>query len=178
MTIYKITNNINTKIYIGQTIQDINLRWNSHKSLLRKGNHPNDYLQASWIKYGEDSFIFEILEIITDVEILNDRESFWIGKFNSINKEKGYNLQSGGQLNRTCSAETRLKMSKSSKGKPKSPEHIRKSIETKANKNIKPSLETRAKISASMKGKVRSKKHSENIAKSLKGKKYKPKVPS
>lgn len=166
MIIYKITNNINNKIYIGQTIQDINLRWNSHKSLLRKRTHSNEHLQSAWIKYGEDNFIFEIIETV-NIELLNEREKYWIEFYDSTNKDKGYNLQSGGNLNRTHSLESRIKMSKRAKGRVKSEEHRRKLSE--AGKNKKLSEEHKKKISERMKGKVRSIKHRINISKANKG---------
>lgn len=59
--VYKITNNINEKIYIGSS-EDIEKRWYHHKSCLNKGIHINKHLQAAWNKYGEESFSFEIIE--------------------------------------------------------------------------------------------------------------------
>ena len=62
--IYKIINIINEKTYVGSTISKFNRRWNCHKCQLRNHNHGNKYLQNAWNKYGEDKFIFEIIEEI------------------------------------------------------------------------------------------------------------------
>jgi hypothetical protein len=59
--IYKITNIVNGKIYIGSSI-DIKNRWWSHKDDLEHGTHCNTHLQNAWKVYGEDSFKFEILD--------------------------------------------------------------------------------------------------------------------
>ncbi|MDR0676617.1 MAG: GIY-YIG nuclease family protein [Elusimicrobiota bacterium] len=86
--IYKITNKINKKCYIGQSI-DIEKRWQREKT----GNC-NKFLKDDFVKYGIDNFDFEILEECK-FEDLNKREKFYIQKFNS--KETGYNLTSGGE---------------------------------------------------------------------------------
>jgi len=80
--IYKITNIINNKIYVGSTVSKFNRRWNCHKSTLRRNIHKNKYLQRAWNKYGESNFIFEIVEDIqipTRV-ILIEREIFYKNK--------------------------------------------------------------------------------------------------
>lgn len=87
--IYKITNILNNKVYIGQSIS-IKNRWCNHKEKLRKNLHTKHF-QSSWNKYGEDCFIFEVLEECS-IEDLNEKESFYIDKYKSINPEFGYNL--------------------------------------------------------------------------------------
>jgi group I intron endonuclease len=59
--IYKITNTVNGKFYIGSSV-DVQARFHKHKSGLRRGVHPNPILQRAWNRYGEDKFTFEILE--------------------------------------------------------------------------------------------------------------------
>lgn len=59
--IYTITNKINGKIYVGKTYNFFN-RKSQHKCALRENTHENRHLQRAWNTYGEDSFIFEILE--------------------------------------------------------------------------------------------------------------------
>lgn len=59
--IYKITNIVNRKAYIGKS-KDIEFRIITHFSKLRNNKHYNAYLQRSFNKYGEDSFQVEILE--------------------------------------------------------------------------------------------------------------------
>lgn len=74
--IYKITNRINGKVYIGST-KNVKQRWAKHKALLRHNHHPNFHIQAAWNKYGEDSFVFEIVEECVPDELLS-REQFFI----------------------------------------------------------------------------------------------------
>lgn len=66
--IYKITNLINGKFYIGSTIRPFYIRKYEHKRELRLNTHSNNYLQNSWNKYGESSFKFEVLEKIENEE--------------------------------------------------------------------------------------------------------------
>ncbi len=89
--IYSITNIINDKKYIGQTYS-IKNRWYRHKQELENNTHHNKHLQYAWNKYGQDSFLFSILELC-GVDNLNERETYWIKKLNSFND--GYNLTSG-----------------------------------------------------------------------------------
>lgn len=91
--IYKITNLINNKIYIGQTINDVDLRFRQHLSAARNGSHL--YLHQAIRKYGAENFQVEILETIAN-ESLNNREIYYIKKYNSNNSIHGYNLDSGG----------------------------------------------------------------------------------
>lgn len=93
--IYCIENIMNHKKYIGQSI-DVEERWRKHVSELKHGYHHNDYLQKSWNKYGENNFKFYILEYCS-VNILYNREIYWINFYNTINRDNGYNLKSGGQ---------------------------------------------------------------------------------
>lgn len=62
--IYKITNLVNGKSYIGSTIRPLYKRKYEHFSELRNNEHCNTYLQRSFNKYGEKNFKFEILEIL------------------------------------------------------------------------------------------------------------------
>ena len=91
--IYKITNNINNKSYIGQSV-NINDRLSWHKELLQHNNHPNIHLQNSVNKYGFENFRFEIIEEC-DKDDLSIRERYWISHYNSMNE--GYNMISGGE---------------------------------------------------------------------------------
>lgn len=61
--VYKITNLINGKCYIGSTSTlGFDKRWKSHITLLRRNKHTNKHLQNAWNKYGEKHFLFEIVE--------------------------------------------------------------------------------------------------------------------
>lgn len=90
--IYKITNKVNGKSYIGQTRYTLEFRWRQH---IHKKD--NTYFHNAIRKYGEDNFIKEILEEC-DVNYLNSREIFYIAKYNTF--KEGYNLTIGGDGNR------------------------------------------------------------------------------
>lgn len=85
--IYKITNTINNKVYIGQSI-NIEDRWKKHK-YAKDGFAIHQAIQ----KYGVDNFTFEILEECPK-ELLDNREIYWISYYNSL--KKGYNMIPGG----------------------------------------------------------------------------------
>jgi group I intron endonuclease len=67
--IYKITCVENGKFYIGSTVNKTQ-RWARHRRDLRDGTHPNKNLLASWVKYGEAAFLFEVLEEVADEVLL------------------------------------------------------------------------------------------------------------
>lgn len=90
--IYKITNKVNGKSYIGQTRYTIEFRWKQHQH-----KKDNTYFHNAIHKYGIDNFYIEILEEC-DVEKLNSREIYYIAKYNTFNN--GYNLTIGGDGNR------------------------------------------------------------------------------
>lgn len=107
MVVYKTTNLVNGKIYIGQDSK----------------NNP-DYLGSGVIikraikKYGKENFIKEVIDICKNKEILDEKEKFWIKKCNSRDDLIGYNITEGGEgcLGLTHSEESKNKMSKAHKG--------------------------------------------------------------
>lgn len=90
--IYKITNKINGKVYIGKT-NDIDKRWATHQKMAKK--HINRYLYDAMNCYGIDNFQIEIIEECSKSDS-NNRERFFIALYDSTNKEKGYNMTNGG----------------------------------------------------------------------------------
>ena len=138
MGIYYIKNNLNGKLYIGQSIE-INKRFNTHKHKLRNNIHPNAHLQSSFNKYGEDNFEFGLLKA-TKEKYLNRLERLYIKKHNTANPKYGYNKALGGNSNSGWEVpqEIRDKMSKSHKGK----------------KPYEMTDETRQRISNSLKGNI------------------------
>lgn len=109
--IYKITNTLNGKFYIGQTIQSLIKRFNGHKTDARVNNKTNQSLHNAIRKYGFENFICEEIENCP-VELLDEREIYWIDKLNATDKNIGYNLDKGGRnSNRIFTEEVRRRIS-------------------------------------------------------------------
>ena len=85
--IYKITNLVNGKVYIGQS-QDIYSRWKEHKYARNK--RECFALYGAFKKYGLDNFSFEIVEECSR-DMLNDREDYWQEYFHA--KDFGYSIK-------------------------------------------------------------------------------------
>lgn len=119
--IYKITNLVNGKVYIGQTT-NYNKRRTSHFAYLRNNTHANEHLQKAFNKYGEDKFVIEIVKECKPEE-LDFWEINYINTYKACNKKYGYNLINGGQVYRHHSSETRKKISEKLKGRKFSEEH-------------------------------------------------------
>lgn len=125
--IYCIENVVNTKKYIGQSV-NIDNRWSSHLCELNAGTHYNDYLQNARGKYGPGSFKFYILEFCEE-DSLDERESYYIEKYKTLDRDFGYNLMTGGGSNRNLSEETKKKMSENCHWRGKTlPEDVREKI--------------------------------------------------
>lgn len=107
--IYKATNIANGKMYIGQTSQSINNRWKQHlyESTHESGSSYNNYISCAIRKYGAESFSVEEVERC-DNSMLNEREKYWIKKFDAINS--GYNLTPGGKGRQLYSDDDILRM--------------------------------------------------------------------
>lgn len=85
-TIYKITNNINNKVYIGQTTEGIDKRWKRHCGYqLEDGT----YLHKSMKKYGIENFSIEKIDDAENQEELNELEYFYINQY----KDNCYNTK-------------------------------------------------------------------------------------
>lgn len=125
--IYSIRNKINNKMYIGQT-SDYHKRVSHHLSSLRRNKSHNRHLQAAFLLYGEDSFEFSIVEKC-NVDMLDEREMFWIEHYDSYNN--GYNLDIGGGGIRgyKYTDEQKAKISKALKGRVFSDETRRRMSE-------------------------------------------------
>lgn len=128
--IYKVTNKLNGKSYIGQTIEELYKRKQRHEN--SKGNY---YFISAIRKYGKNNFEWGILEHCDSKEELDEMEFHYIKQYNSFGKE-GYNLTYGGEgsqgrklsektkrriakkaLGRSVSMETRKKISRANIGK-------------------------------------------------------------
>ena len=157
MIIYKITNLTNKKVYIGQTNQPINRRWNTHKRAAK--NKVNRHLYDSINHYGINNFIIEQIDSSDTKEELDKKEKSWIVYYKSNLREFGYNMTEGGEsrykgsshpmFGKNHTKESRIKIGLARKGKPlkdfMSNDSYKKHIETmkknfcgEANHNYKP----------------------------------------
>lgn len=90
--IYEIRCLVNDKRYIGRTGQPIS-RVERHECLLRNGTHHNKSLQRDYDKYGDENFVFEIIEE-GSYEIW-DAEKWWMYYFKTYSRKHGYNVHDG-----------------------------------------------------------------------------------
>jgi len=164
MIIYCITNKINGKVYIGQTIRTLKERWLAHCGTADRGGDKR--IQLAIRKYGRDAFSTEILCKGVSRPQLNKLEKYFIKKYKSNDSKIGYNATIGGQsgpppkrINKIkkerppISEETRLKMRNAKLGikfKPRSSEHC-------------------LKLSISNKGRIRTEEQNLNSSKAHKG---------
>lgn len=165
MIIYKVTNIVNGKIYIGQTSRTLSRRKIEHINQAQNNSRNCRYFHSALLKYGFDNFTWEVLCSMDNIESLNLKEVEYIKEYNSFG-ENGYNLCNGGNSNvgYKHSDETILKMkqrrhSENSKSKL-SLAHFGKVLSESTKDKIrqinigkKASVETKSKMSASLKGK-------------------------
>jgi group I intron endonuclease len=106
--IYKITNKINDKAYIGQTTKSIHERWLYHN---RKNSRRSTPISNALLKYGRESFIVEKLDEADSSEDLDFKEKLYIQKYNTLSPN-GYNLELGGNKYKKQHKDTIAKRSK------------------------------------------------------------------
>jgi hypothetical protein len=150
MIIYKAHNKVNGKIYVGQTKKNVEQRILEHLKYTK-----NTYFSNALRKYGLQSFEISVIDVSENVEILNEKEKYWI-KFFNCRAPNGYNLTDGGEGVINPSDITREKLSEAGRGRP-SPnkgkcfsEEWKKKI-SESHKN--PTEETRTKMREAKKGK-------------------------
>lgn len=165
MIVYLITNKINGKRYVGQTVQCLPYRWSAHTNEKSQCVALNRAIQ----KYGKENFEIKVLSKCNSLEEMNHRENYYIKLFKTL-APYGYNLTTGGD-GRKCSEETRKKMSISQKGnkgrtgQKRSKEEIEKQIKkTKGVKRGPLPKEVIEKMSLANKGRPNP----------MKGRKYSP----
>ena len=87
MIIYKITNKLNNKCYIGQTSETLEKRVKRHFGYQCKENDTKFYRAIR--KYGKDNFCFEQIDESDNQDELDEKEVYWIHFYDSVNN--GYN---------------------------------------------------------------------------------------
>lgn len=95
MLIYKVTNKVNGKVYIGQTKTSLKDRMWRHKGTYLHKNYTHLSFYKALKEYGLDSFDWEVIETVRTIEELNEREKYWIRQYNSFG-DGGYNSTRGG----------------------------------------------------------------------------------
>lgn len=148
MQIYKITNKINGKVYIGLTTVGIKKRICSYKSNVKAKRTKGQWILSAMIKYGFENFQFDILEVVQNKNELRQREIYYIALFKSMDPDIGYNRDPGGY---SASQEALLKRSEKLKDKPLSEEHKKKISEGLAGHSV--SEESKKKMSRARLGK-------------------------
>lgn len=176
--IYRITNLVSGKCYIGQTTQDGWKRWYAHRYEARKAK-PRWPIHKAIAKHGSDSFIFEIVDRCSDRRTLDGRECFWIAREGSLSP-RGYNATAGGKgisgfkmpedacrrlgdrmRGRVVSKETGQRISASKRGKRMSDETRQRMARSRLGKRHAP--EVCEKIGASHRGRKLTPDHVEKI---------------
>ena len=117
MLIYKITNNINSKVYIGQTTKTFKERKNNYFNEYKWSKNPRIIIQAMR-KYGFNNFQFEIIEDnIENQKELDRKERYYIMEiYHSLVSEGGYNVECGGNGPGKHTNATKQKISNAQKG--------------------------------------------------------------
>lgn len=135
------------KAYVGITSQSVKKRWNNGLGYIK-----NKHFYRAILRYGWDNIQHNIIATELDEEQAKCLEMELIQKYNSADIRYGYNITKGGDT-RVITAETRAKISKANKGKPKS-EHMRKALSEARKRMIYPKLtdEHKRKISKSLYG--------------------------
>lgn len=152
--VYKIVNNINSKVYIGQSI-NIKERWKDHIRVLNRKESRCTLLQRAWTKYGEENFSFEILELCIE-DMLDEIERKYIEIYDARNK--GYNIESGGNQNKCLSEKTKRLIREA---------HLGKTMSSEAKEKMSKS---RMGIGNGMYGKRHSEESKKKMSESKKGK--------
>lgn len=149
--IYTITNKINGKIYVGKSNHFFS-RKSHHVVDLRNNSHNNEHLQKAWNKYGEENFLFEVLEEC-EKEFLYSQEHYWCNILNTFDHNCGYNIKPTDPLNKRGNSKLSIeKTRKALLGRKLSIDHKQKLSIAKLGRQL--SENTKLKMSIIKKGKV------------------------
>lgn len=168
--LYKITNLINGKMYIGQTKHPSN-RWYAHK--WQAVNKPIQIIHLAMAKYGIENFSYEIIAASKDQDSINEAEIICIEQYNCTAGNNGYNYERGGK-NRPKSEEWKKKISEMRRGHFVSEETKNKISKSNKGKHFighKFSDQARKKMSLAAKGRPKSKEHRRKMSEAAKNRK-------
>lgn len=166
--VYRITNTVNGKVYIGSS-NCVARRLREHKNALLRKAHGNSYLQNAWNKHGAVAFVFEPL-LICAIEQVLFYEQLLIDGFKAVDRITGYNRTpvAGNKTGSKHSVEAKAKMSVSAK-KRKATEETKAKISI-AGMGRKATEETKLKLSAAKKGRFVSAEEKAKISATKTGK--------
>lgn len=144
--IYRIICTVSGRSYVGSAA-DIDSRWRTHRHQLNHNKHHSIALQRAWVKYGESSFEWIVLEETTE-DARYIREQWWIDHLHAYNG--GYNCtpEAGSPRGRKWTPEQRQAQSERLKGRKHTPEALEKQAAAKRGKPR--GAATKAKLSAYM----------------------------
>ena len=129
MIIYKVTNKVNGKQYIGRTVKKINVRWNEHACNASSDKEKDQsILHKALRKYGKENFSIEQIDSANSIEELNQKEIYWIEKLNT--RVVGYNLTAGGEGFSKKHSDKTKKLISDHNGMKNNPESRKKSSES------------------------------------------------
>lgn len=131
--LYKITNLINGKVYIGQSVNP-QARWRRHKSDAKLGKNKK-HLANAIRKYGARNFAFEVIAQSKTLEGIDQAEIDCIQQHKSSDKKYGYNIALGGNGKRIVSEETKKKIAQFMTGRKPSEETKRRRSQSMMGKN-------------------------------------------
>lgn len=167
--VYKVTNSINNKVYIGQTIRNFNRRKTEHMNQAKNKHRSCAYFHSALLKYGFEAFTWEVIfESECQIE-LDSKEKEFIKEYNSYGAG-GYNVCVGGSNN------SGYKHSEKTLEKRRKFKHTEKTKEEARQRMLGTKLldETKEKIRQANLGKKASKSTKEKMSKNGKGKGTKP----
>lgn len=160
--IYVIRCLIDEKLYIGQTVQRPERRFALHRNQARRGH--GHYLHRAMRAHGEEHFELRVIEQCSD-EQADDREKYWINEFGTLDSARGYNLESGGNVAKTISDQTRLKQSEAARRRfEQMTTEQREAWKTSLQKRPSCTAEQARKISEYHKGRPKSLEHKRKIS--------------
>lgn len=114
------------KFYVGSAV-NVSSRWSQHRHHLLMGTHCNRVLQNAWNKYGEDGLSFQVIEVVQNPDELITREQFWL---DFLCPEYNICKTAGSRLGTKHTIDALEKMRAASTGRIKTPEEIKKRVET------------------------------------------------